>query len=71
MLNELLEKTTELYASDLHLTVGSAPVIRVNGHLIQVGKDKLTPVDTENYSREILQDSYKEYCETGEIDTSF
>ena len=55
-LSELLEKTTEQNASDLHLTVGSVPVIRVNGHLIQVGKDKLTPADTEKYSREILQE---------------
>ncbi|MGK0468656.1 type IV pilus twitching motility protein PilT [Clostridium sp.] len=68
---ELLEKTTEEKASDLHLTVGSVPVIRVNGHLIKVGIDKLTPGDTENYSREILEETYKEYCENGEIDTSY
>ena len=70
-LTELLEKTTELYASDLHLTVGSAPVIRVNGHLIQLDLDKLTPADTERYSREILKNSYEEYYRDGEIDTSY
>ncbi|MGH4137184.1 type IV pilus twitching motility protein PilT [Clostridium sp.] len=70
-LSELLEKTTEQNASDLHLTVGSVPIIRVNGHLMQIGKDKLTPGDTERYSREILEDSYEEYYETGEIDTSY
>jgi len=70
-LTELLEKTAEQNASDLHLTVGSVPVIRVNGHLIQVGKDKLTPGDTEKYSREILQESYEKYYENGEIDTSY
>ena len=48
-LSELLETTTEQNASDLHLTVGSVPIIRVNGNLIQVGKEKLTPADTEKY----------------------
>ncbi|MCB2306134.1 type IV pilus twitching motility protein PilT [Clostridium estertheticum] len=70
-LSELLKWTIEQNASDLHLTVGSVPVIRVNGHLIQVGEDKLTPADTEKYAREILDDSYEEYYNNGEIDTSY
>ncbi len=70
-LSELLKTTTEQNASDLHLTVGSVPIIRVNGDLIQTGKDKLTPADTEKYSREILENSYEEYCQNGEIDTSY
>ena len=56
-LSELLQWTIQQNASDLHLTVGSVPVIRVNGNLIQVGEDKLTPIDTEKYAREILDDS--------------
>lgn len=70
-LNELLEKTIKQNASDLHLTVGSVPVIRVNGYLIRVGEDKLTPEDTQKYSQEILKNFYEEYEENGEIDTSY
>ncbi|MBU3154701.1 type IV pilus twitching motility protein PilT [Clostridium estertheticum] len=70
-LSELLKWTIEQNASDLHLTVGSVPVIRVNGHLMQVGEDKLTPANTEKYAREILDDSYEEYYNNGEIDTSY
>ncbi|WP_443661275.1 type IV pilus twitching motility protein PilT [Clostridium sp.] len=70
-LSELLQWTIQQNASDLHLTVGSVPVIRVNGNLIQVGEDKLTPIDTEKYAREILDDSYEEYYNNGEIDTSY
>ncbi|MBU3181621.1 type IV pilus twitching motility protein PilT [Clostridium psychrophilum] len=70
-LNELLEKTVKQNASDLHLTVGSVPVIRVNGYLIRVGEEKLTPEDTQKYSREILKKFYEEYEENGEIDTSY
>ena len=42
LLLELLNKTKEMNASDLHLTVGLAPTIRCNGKLIQLGIDKLS-----------------------------
>jgi twitching motility protein PilT len=32
-IDELLERTVELDASDLHVTAGSPPAVRVNGHL--------------------------------------
>lgn len=70
-LNELLEITIKEKASDLHLTVGVSPVIRVNGVLRTIGEEKLTQVHAEGYVREILGDLYEEYCEKGEIDTSF
>ncbi|MCY6372329.1 type IV pilus twitching motility protein PilT [Clostridium ganghwense] len=69
-LNELLEKTVNENASDLHLTVGISPIIRVNGELIRIGDKKLTSTDTERYVKEILGDMYDEYENRGEIDTS-
>ena len=70
-LNALLETTIKEKASDLHLTVGVSPVIRVNGALTTVNEEKLMPADTERYAREILGDLYEEYTLKGEIDTSF
>ncbi|MBU5484957.1 type IV pilus twitching motility protein PilT [Clostridium sp. MSJ-11] len=70
-LNSLLETTIKEKASDLHITVGVSPVIRVNGDLKNIGEDKLTPIETEKYVREILGDLYEEYMLKGEIDTSF
>ena len=61
LLLELLNKTKEMNASDLHLTVGLAPTIRCNGKLIQLGIDKLSSNDLERFSREILQEKYDEY----------
>lgn len=58
-------------ASDLHLTVGVPPVIRVNGELKQIGSEKLQPIDTEKYAKEILNEAYEEYIKVGEMDTSF
>jgi twitching motility protein PilT len=70
-LNELLEITIKEGASDLHITVGIAPVIRVNGELNQIGSEKLTPQDTEKYVKEILEDLYEDYLKVGDIDTSY
>lgn len=69
-LNELLEKTAKENASDLHLTVGISPTIRVNGQLTGIGDKKLTAVDTLTYVKELLGDRYDEYEKKGEMDTS-
>lgn len=70
-LQALLTKTIEENASDLHLTVGIPPTIRVNGNLIKIGSEKLLPSDTEVYAKEILGGQYDEYYTAGEFDTSY
>ncbi len=70
-LNELLDITVNKKASDLHLTVGIAPTMRINGELVQITKEKLTQSHTETYTKEILNDLYTEYINKGEIDTSY
>lgn len=70
-LKELLMKTIEMNASDLHLTVGLAPTIRVNGKLIAIGIEKLLPDDIEGFAKEILDGRYDEYIKIGEFDTSY
>jgi twitching motility protein PilT len=72
ILNELLRATIQAEASDLHLTVGIPPAIRVSGGLIHLGEEKLNPADTEQFVRDILDDKeYSYYKSTGEIDTSY
>lgn len=71
LLNDLLQITIKEGASDLHLTVGIVPIVRVNGELVPIGREKLTPEDVQNYAKEILQDSYEEYEKVGEADTSY
>ena len=51
VLQELLRKTIEMKASDLHLTVGLPPTIRYNGKLIHLGDKKLLPNDVEEFSK--------------------
>jgi twitching motility protein PilT len=70
-LNELLELTVNRNASDLHLTVGTSPILRINGELVKLEEKKLTTKDTEIFAREILGDDFGYYLENGEIDTSY
>ena len=70
-LKDLLIKTIEMGASDLHLTVALPPTVRVNGKLVQLGNEKLLPEYIENFVREILDIKYDEYVEKGEYDTSY
>lgn len=70
-LKQLLETTVKEGASDLHLTVGVAPAIRINGLLQQAGNEKLMPADTEHYAKEILGESYGDFQQDGEADTSY
>ncbi|MFL0247078.1 type IV pilus twitching motility protein PilT [Candidatus Clostridium stratigraminis] len=69
---ELLEITTTEGASDLHLTVGIPPIIRLNGELIKIATNNLTMQDTEVYTKEILSSiDYENYTKKGEIDKSY
>ena len=70
-LKELLEKTIELNASDLHLTTGTPPVIRLNGKLIAIGEENLTKDIMSEFAKKILGDKFDEYNEIGEADISY
>lgn len=69
---ELVNIATERKASDIHITVGIPPVLRINGELIQLEVDKLIPEVTKSLVYETLpQPLIKELEEKGEVDTSF
>ncbi|SHH30449.1 twitching motility protein PilT [Caloranaerobacter azorensis DSM 13643] len=69
---ELLKKTIELGASDLHITVGYPPVMRINGELIKHGEEALTPEENIDLVKQILdEDKFKQLEINGEIDTSY
>lgn len=70
-LKELLQKTIDFKASDLHLCVGVEPTIRINGELIKLIKEKLTQQDTNTYAKEILGEEFGEFLKKGEIDISY
>ena len=71
-LNDLLNLTVEKGASDLHLTVGLPPVLRIHKELVFVGEEKLTPEDTAEMVFSIMKDDQKKvFKEKREYDFSF
>lgn len=68
----LLEKAYKDKASDLHLTVGLAPVFRVHGKLDNFGDYQLENNDTKKMLEDLLDtDGLHEFSQKGEIDFSF
>lgn len=68
----LLKKAVELNSSDLHITVGIPPTMRINGNLEPYGNEKLTPGDIKEYVNKVLdEEQYKRYSEIGELDLSY
>jgi twitching motility protein PilT len=71
-LHDLLKEMIEKNASDLHITVASAPRIRVDGKLTSLDMPPLTPADTKALCYSILTDTQKhKFEEASELDLSF
>lgn len=71
-MDKLLRAAFELKASDIHLTVGVPPVIRINGELKKYGQDVLKPDDTEGMAKAIISETmWPQFIEKGELDFSY
>jgi twitching motility protein PilT len=71
-LHELLKEMVTKGASDLHITTGIPPMIRLHGLLTPVGTTPLTPTETKQLAYSILTDVQKhKYEEQKELDFSF
>jgi twitching motility protein PilT len=72
-IGEILQKVVEGGASDLHLTVGSPPVVRRDGRLTPLpGYEPLTPEAVENLTFSLMTPAQKELLlQEKEVDFSF
>lgn len=71
-LRELLELMVKKNASDLHLTVGTSPQIRVDGKLTRADYEPLTPEDTRKLAYSIMNEKQRQkFEEKSELDLSF
>jgi twitching motility protein PilT len=71
-LDYLLRAAFEYKASDLHLTVGVPPIMRINGELKKYGQEILRPEDTEAMARSIIPNGlWQQFQEKGEFDFSY
>jgi twitching motility protein PilT len=71
-IERLLQAGFELKASDIHITVGVPPVMRINGELRKYGKVSLLPEETEGMARAIIPEKmWARFKEQGELDFSY
>ncbi len=71
-LPDLLAMTATMGGSDLHLSVGSPPQIRVDGHLQRIAAPDLVPDVTQSLAYSVLTDRQKKiFEETWEADLAF
>lgn len=71
-LHQLLQSMIEKGASDLHITTGAPPMIRLNGHLAPLEAEKLSPTETKQLLYSVLTDAQKHrFEEENELDFSF
>jgi twitching motility protein PilT len=71
-MDDLLQEAVMRNASDLHITVGIPPVLRINGSLIYMQRQRLLPNDIESLLQKITTaGQYQQFCEIGELDFSY
>ena len=71
-LHQLLKVMLDKGASDLHITVGTPPQLRIDGQLVPLKTDPMAPVDTKQLCYSILTDAQKlRFEEDQELDFSF
>src|SRR5262245_7302907 len=69
---ELLRIMTEKKASDLHITSGAPPMLRVDGQMVPTAFPKLTPEICQHLVYSLLTDTQKQRFESmNELDVSF
>ena len=71
-LHQFLKAMFDQGASDLHLTTGSPPQLRIDGKLIPLKTAPLTPVETKQLCYSVMTDAQKrKFEEENELDLSF
>ena len=71
-LHQLLKAMVEKGASDMHITAGAPPLLRIDGEVIPLKLPPLTPVDTKHLAYSIMTEEQKiAFEKDNELDLSF
>lgn len=71
-LSKVLGYAVKHGASDVHMTVGNPPAVRIDGVIRFVGEELLAPEDTMRFAEEILSEAkLQRFVETGDMDTAY
>ncbi len=71
-LHQLLRAMIEKGASDMHITTGAPPLLRIDGQVVPLKLEPLTPIETKQICYSILTEEQKiEFEKRKELDLSF
>lgn len=71
-IHSLFEQMVKQGASDLHLTTGAPPFLRLHGNMVQLGQEKLTGEQCQELIFEILTEKQqKNFIENWELDCAY
>jgi len=71
-IDDLLMEAVNRNASDLHISVGYPPILRIDGSLVEIGQKILDPETVENLIFSVLSEEKKELLEVNrEIDFAY
>ena len=71
-LHQLLKAMVEKGSSDMHITAGAPPLLRIDGEIVPLKLPPLGPVETKQLMYSILTEEQKvEFEKTNELDLSF
>ncbi len=69
---DILSRAVDARASDVHITVASPIMVRVNGKLVQLTQHKLMPEDTKTLIQDMMTiDQIARFEDAGELDFSY
>jgi twitching motility protein PilT len=71
-IDQFLKVLVEKGGSDLHLTTGSPPVMRVHGHMQRIKFRELTPKDMETLIYEVMEEEWRmRFLDTMDFDFAY
>lgn len=70
-IDRLLDDIDIRHVSDIHITSGLAPMVRIDGKLITAYGDVIPYEVVDEYIKDLVPDKYEEFLENGEIDFKY
>jgi len=71
-IDEMLRYAIEHNASDLHITAGYPPIVRIDGELMEISESIITPEDAEEIILPVLSEEKRELLEVNrEVDLAY
>lgn len=71
-INDLLKQAVDKGASDLHISSGAAPAIRLDGRLHSLDLPPLLPEETMTLARQVMsEEKFQAFSGMGEVDASY